>query len=754
MRGPRFAVAPAALALAALLAAAAPAPAAPRVRMDVPRAVDADCSAAARGGAGVASSSLRAARNGYLTARLRARRGDWDLAVFRAGQRRPVAASAYRGAREVASGFVRRGDRLTLRACRRSGGAGTALVSVSIQHLGRAAFERVTLVRVATPTAALRRRLARMDLDVAEDAGGAFTSVLLHGRRDAARLRAAGLRFHRAPAVRAAVRARAAALPSGHTTYRRLAEYSNEMKALAAANPDIVRPITLPLTSRLGKPVEGLEITTNPAARDGKPVFLQVGLHHAREWPSGEHTLEWAYELVQGYRAGDPTTVSLMSRVRTIIVPVVNPDGFNFSREAGEAAGHGGGDNGFDSTSAEYHRKTCVAGGCFVSQGVDPNRNYGDLWGGPGTSGSPTSENYRGTAPFSEPESENIRRLISTRQVVVLITNHTFANEILRQPGIDSEPLTPDEDRFRDLGAAMAAQNGYDNVFSWQNGGGVNNHVGTTDGWSYYVTGGLGYVIEIGPSLFHPPFASMVAQYDGSAAPGDGNRGAYYVAMAAAANPALHAVLRGSAPAGAVLRVTKSFQNRTYGGSIPERLDTTMVVPSSGRFEWHMNQSGRPLARGETWTLTCTPPAGTAVTQPLAIARGQARELNPCVKPPSAPDGRLQPALRLRLVAGFDGRLYRARVSGRLLKVPDRERCDGIVKVRLRARSKQIRSRRAGLDEACAFTLRFKFRRGALPRALRRRGARLTLKAGAAWQGNEYLAPAAKSVRKRVRRRR
>ena len=38
-------------------------------------------------------------------------------------------------------------------------------------------------------------------------------------------------------------------------------------------------------------------------ARDGKPVFLQMGAHHAREWPSAEHAMEWAYELVNGYRA-------------------------------------------------------------------------------------------------------------------------------------------------------------------------------------------------------------------------------------------------------------------------------------------------------------------------------------------------------------------------------------------------------------------------------------------------------------------
>ena len=96
-------------------------------------------------------------------------------------------------------------------------------------------------------------------------------TVLLHGSRDRGRLRAAGFSYSAIPEppARAAVRVRAAALPSGRTatSYRHLADYGNEMKALAQGlNPDLVKHFTLPLASHLGRPVEGLEITTNPNA--------------------------------------------------------------------------------------------------------------------------------------------------------------------------------------------------------------------------------------------------------------------------------------------------------------------------------------------------------------------------------------------------------------------------------------------------------------------------------------------------------
>jgi hypothetical protein len=252
-----------------------------------------------------------------------------------------------------------------------------------------------------------------------------------------------------------------------------------------------------------------------------------------------------------------------------------------------------------------------------------------------------------------------------------------------------------------------------------------------------------------------------VDHYEGTSVPGGGNREAYYVAMESTANPAHHAVLRGSAPAGAILRLRKSFQNRvTVGSPTSELFDTTMEVPASGRFEWHVNQSGRPLAPGETWTLTCERPEGAPqLTQQVAIGRGQARELDlsacgPAAPSPPAIDTRTRPGVAVRLNATFDGRRYRVRVSGRLRNVTDLERCDGVVRLTLAAGRKRVAARRAGLDEACRFARRITFRPRALPRGLRRRGARLRLRAVASWPGNEFLQPAEASTTKRVRRRR
>jgi hypothetical protein len=336
-----------------------------------------------------------------------------------------------------------------------------------------------------------------------------------------------------------------------------------------------------------------------------------MGLHHAREWPAGEHSMEFAIDLVNGYRNGDARITDLLKRTRVLVVPVVNPDGFEQSRKWGDLVDIREIDNGGTVTilgnpGNAYKRKNCRVvdgqstppGACEISSpggygtGVDLNRNYGGLWGGPGAETNPADPTYRGAGPFSEPESQAVRELISERHVTTLVTNHTFSNLVLRPPGIRESGETVDEAALEDLGARMAAQNGYRNIHGYE----LYDTTGTTEDWSYNATGGFGYTFEIGPDEFHPPFAEMVNEYLGAGVyAGKGNREAFLIALENAANSRQHSVINGKAPAGAVLRLTKSFQTKTSTGpAIDDRLESTLFVPAGDKFTWHVNPSTRP----------------------------------------------------------------------------------------------------------------------------------------------------------------
>ncbi|MGH3311935.1 MAG: M14 family metallopeptidase [Streptomyces sp.] len=518
---------------------------------------------------------------------------------------------------------------------------------------------RAQLVTVDTPTRAAKDRLNRLGLDMTEHVGHDYVEVVLHEAADAEALKAAGLNWNvRIPDLlkreaenNAANRAYAEAtatsrLPSGRDTYRTLDDYDNGLTELAQQRPDIARKFALPHKSLEGKTVHGVEIGQDVAAEDGRPVFLMMGLHHAREWPSGEHAIEFAHDLVKNY-GSDPRITRLLQKARVLVVPVVNVDGFEKSVNDGQKVDlrdidDGGTASVLATPGNAYKRKNCrivdgqqpAAGECALATspggfgvGVDLNRNYGGYWGGPGASDKSPDPTYRGAAPFSEPETRNVRDLVSSRQVTGLITNHTYSNLVLRPGGVapdtkrpngEAVGIPPDDAAMKTLGDTMAEQNGYTSQQSWQ----LYDTTGTTEDWSYNATGGYGYTFEIGPNEFHPPFPEVVDEYLGAGQhAGKGNREAYLLALENAIDTAHHSVIAGRAPAGATLRLEKNFATPTWSDAIEDSLDTTMKVDSSGKYTWHVNPSTRPVVQArqnkvissdplkqETFTGT-TPPA-------------------------------------------------------------------------------------------------------------------------------------------------
>jgi len=496
----------------------------------------------------------------------------------------------------------------------------------------------VQLVRVNVPSQGDLDRLTNSGLDLTEHAGPGYVEAVLHSTADADRLRALGftwvvtipdlgLREKQNNELNAAYAASTSVspLPSGRDTYRTLADYNADLQRLAAQNPALVRLFTLSRRSLEGRDIYGVEISDGVASQgDGKPVFLIMGLHHAREWPSGEHTMEFAFDLVKNFGTSSRVT-DLLKKARVLVVPVVNVDGFEQSRKWGDLVDIREVDNGGTVTilgnpGNAYKRKNCrVAdgqgtppGACEISSpggyglGVDLNRNYGGLWGGPGASDLFADPTYRGSGPFSEPETQAVRELISSRQVTTLVTNHTFSNLVLRPPGIRSAGETVDEAAMMDLGARMSAQNGYRNLHGWE----LYDTTGTTEDWSYNATGGFGYTFEIGPDEFHPPFPEVIDEYLGSGIyAGKGNREAFLIALENAADARAHSVITGKAPGGAVLRLTKSFQTTTSTGpAIADRLESTLGVPAGDKFTWHVNPSSRPEVMEHRLEVLAEPP--------------------------------------------------------------------------------------------------------------------------------------------------
>lgn len=412
--------------------------------------------------------------------------------------------------------------------------------------------------------------------------------------------------------------------------YRRLPDYESELKAIAKKYPKIVRLVTMPEKTLEGRTVYGIEIAANVATKDGRPAFLVDGLHHAREWPAGEYPMFYAYRLVEGF-GKNPKITSLLKKLRVFVVPVVNVDGFNYSREA-VVDGHELVGN------AAYWRKnrrsfTGITAPAPVqvnpdAYGVDPNRNYGFMWGDNigGSSEVPADETHRGDKAFSEPESRNIEKLLLGRPVTALVTNHTSGRLVMHPWGwSDEETPNADEKIFVALGEKMAdLMGGYRNISAYE----LYYTSGGSRDWAYGALGTLSYTYEHGTS-FHPPYSEGIGIWDDVML-------AYDVAANAAANPKYHSVVTGKVlhkgkRVKATLTLTKKITNPLWPNNpsgvekITETFKASTLTSAGGDFAWHVNPSTRAYVEGgsrETYTLTVSY-GGRTKTFRILAKRGQ-----------------------------------------------------------------------------------------------------------------------------------
>ncbi len=428
-------------------------------------------------------------------------------------------------------------------------------------------------------------------------------------------------------------------LPTGRVTYRTLSETYNELERIATAYPAIVKRFELSHRSLLGQHMWALEISHDVKSSSGKPVFLMTGLHHAREWPTVELTMEFVWDIVKNDGV-DPRITALLDQVRLIVVPVVNPDGYDMSR----------------TLLNEQKRKSCriamgqrptwaeCANPANSNAGVDLNRNYGAFWGGGGATIGVSGGSSRGEAPFSEPEIRSMRDLLSSHQVVVALSNHTPDAKVLRVPSAAEEPIPADVVPYDSLAQALGGD------LKWPAGPWPQIYYvasGTLEETAYYSAGTFAFTFENAPGQrsFHPAYSFVVDQYAGTGAyPGSSARAGFMRLFAAAANPALHSVLEIRAPTNAILTLHKSFTMETSpvlnadstrgpALTIPMTLTSTMTVPRGAtKVTWHVNPSLRPSQHAqahlqEAWTLTCRLGARTKSVS-VTVARGASAQVD------------------------------------------------------------------------------------------------------------------------------
>jgi carboxypeptidase T len=328
----------------------------------------------------------------------------------------------------------------------------------------------------------LARRLDRKGLDLLMEKSGRIYIVASPG--ELASLFAGRVPF-RSETVRFYPFDQSGISPAGglNGAYHSYLELETELRILERDHPQLAKVVELGESLEKRK-IYALKISSSVSLDENEPAVLFLGCHHAREWISVEVPLLFGKHLLESY-AGSPEIQDLVNHSEIWIVPMVNPDGLEYTIHV-----------------YRYWRKNrrFNADGSY---GVDVNRNYGYQWGydNVGSSPDPASDVYRGAGPFSEPEPDAVRRLFLSRNFRAMISFHSFSQVILYPWGYVNAPA-PSETELdaiaRTMSGLIAAVSG--TVYSYGRAAAALYATnGDTVDWTYGVSGSPSFTIELPP---------------------------------------------------------------------------------------------------------------------------------------------------------------------------------------------------------------------------------------------------------------
>ncbi|MBZ9597768.1 zinc carboxypeptidase [Streptomyces erythrochromogenes] len=288
--------------------------------------------------------------------------------------------------------------------------------------------------------------------------------------------------------------------PSADSKYHNYAEATAEINQLVAQYPAIASKRVIG-KSYQGRDLLAIKISDNVGTDESEPEVLFTAHQHAREHLTVEMALYLLKEFTSKY--GTDSRVSNAVNGREIwIVPDLNPDGGEYDIATG-------------SYRSWRKNRQPNSGSSYV--GTDENRNWNYKWGCcGGSSGSRSSETYRGPAAESAPEVKAVSDFVRSRvvggkqQIKAAIDFHTYSELVLwpfgytyndTAPGLTADDLAV----YKKIGTSMAASNGY----TPEQASDLYITDGTIDDWLWGNQKIFSYTFEMYPESggggFYPP---------------------------------------------------------------------------------------------------------------------------------------------------------------------------------------------------------------------------------------------------------
>ena len=209
--------------------------------------------------------------------------------------------------------------------------------------------------------------------------------------------------------------------------YLTLEEMKQELDKMHELYPDLITE-ALPISefrTYEDRPILWTGITGTGGSGNKKNV-LYTGLHHSREPLSMQQMIYFMWYLLENY-SQDPLVRKILDNTQLYFIPCVNPDGYAYNSRVSPNGGGMWRKNRRPLANGEY--------------GIDLNRNYGYQWGynSNGSSNDPSSELYRGSAAFSEPETQAVKWFCENHEIFSALNYHSFGDYLIYPWGYTSE---------------------------------------------------------------------------------------------------------------------------------------------------------------------------------------------------------------------------------------------------------------------------------------------------------------------------
>ncbi|KKD02626.1 M14 family metallopeptidase [Streptomyces sp. WM6386] len=296
--------------------------------------------------------------------------------------------------------------------------------------------------------------------------------------------------------------------PSADSRYHNYAEMTNEINSVVSAHSSIASTRVIG-TSYQGRNIVAIKVSDNVATDESEPEVLFTHHQHAREHLTVEMALYLLNELTSDYGT-DSRVTSMVNNREIWIVPDLNPDGGEYDVATG-------------SYRSWRKNRQPNSGSSYV--GTDLNRNWAYRFGCcGGSSGSTSSETYRGPAAESAPEVKVVADFVRSRvvggvqQIKAGIDFHTYSELVLWPYGYTTANTatgmtTDDRNAFATVGGKMAASNGY----TPEQSSDLYITDGSIDDWLWGSQKIFAYTFEMYPSSssgggFYPPDEVIAAE--------------------------------------------------------------------------------------------------------------------------------------------------------------------------------------------------------------------------------------------------